>query len=733
MVDASERNLGNEDDAPASTEESDGSVQWDESGIHGEGMLTPVRLEPGEVVPGTRYRIVRWLGTGSMGMVYEGAHVDIERRVALKILRADKDLTIDAAATFRREARTASKIGSPNIIEIVDFAQLPDGRLLFAMELLEGNALAKLVSQAPIPPERLIPILRQMCKGLAAAHHAGVVHRDIKPDNVMLASKEGREDFVKLVDFGISSLLASGQAIETAPAGTPFYMAPEQIEGHSYDGRVDLYAVGCTAYALMTGRPPYLGKSIEQVFDGHLEKQPKSIRGRSPDAGYSAALETVIMKCLAKDAEERYENAAELEAALCEAQIDSGIRTAWDDLPLPKIDEARRESLARRMPKPQEAKGRGWLWLLGAAALVAAGFAGTLAMRPDPSSVAQHDLVDDVDREAKDAAAQIYFVYPPAEDPSKPTAYTKVLELEGMDAKWQPRADTRAGELRKDFASTLVRLGDEYWEREGGQPFAVDYYAQALVFDSDAGRARERTYLTLGQISEFARRAAESDFTEAELRGARVLQALASDDEDTRRERLQEAIDSAPETMVKRSELRRLAKHMGVRPPAPVAEGTTGEPPDPVTETGPDETGTDETGEVPEVESTGGGPAPSERDPDAAKQLTKQAKAAASRGASKQAERLLHNAIDKDRKYAPALYELAELYFDAADYNRAADYGKKAIRIQPRNAKYRLLLGQLYEKMLRYPEAREQYQRAGELGSAAAKKRLAKLDAKTGG
>lgn len=765
LVDASDRNLGNADDEdefvgagspvppPPPTAAVSGSAmpQGEEPGLV--QLLDPVHLEPGELVPGTRYRIVRWLGTGSTGVVYEGAHVDIERRVALKVLRADKELSVDAAATFRREARTASGIGSPHIIEVVDFAQLPDGRLMFAMELLESFALSKLVKKAPVPPERLVAILRQICKGLHAAHQKGVVHRDIKPDNVMLAKKDGRDDMVKIVDFGISSLLASGQAIETAPAGTPFYMAPEQIDGHSYDGRVDLYALGCTAYALAAGRPPFVARTIEDVFTAHLEQTPTPLNERAPDAGVPPALEAVIMRLLEKNPEKRFATAADAEAAICEAQIQAGIRTAWDDLPLPDVDEETRASLDKRMPSPLRPAGRRWLWpaIAAASLLIGGGIAAAVLGGDDPSAQVR-TAVDELEEQARAAASKVYFVYPPASDREYPTAYKKVLEMEAIEGALAEVAAKRAADLRREFASTLVRLGDEYWERDGGQPFAMDYYAQALVFQSDTGRARERTYLTVGQVADLARRAAEGEFTDTELGAGGVLRALAESDETARREQLEEAIALAPEMSTGVNEsLEKVARGLGVenpkprndRPSDPEPESETGAEGDPEPELAEEDGG--ETG-APDVEpgpaktsrgdkstTSGANEEPKfKRNPELAKQLTAEGNAARKAGRAAEARKLFERAIGADRRYAPALYGRANVAFDAANYPLAAEFGRKAVKAAPNNSSYRIFLGDILKKVLKYKEAHAQYEKALELGNAKAQGRIDKIKDKVG-
>ena len=167
-------------------------------------------------------------------------------------------------------------------------------------------------------PAVLVPILRQVCKGLAVAHKANVVHRDVKPENIITTSgRDGREQ-VKIVDFGISAMLAAGPGHESGGvAGTPHYMAPEQILGQPFDGRLDIYALGCTAYELLTGVPPFDADTIDELLHKQVTETPISVRERRPDKNIPAALDAVIMRCLAKDPADRYRDTAELEAALC--------------------------------------------------------------------------------------------------------------------------------------------------------------------------------------------------------------------------------------------------------------------------------------------------------------------------------------------------------------------------------------------------------------------------------
>ncbi|MFY0537559.1 serine/threonine-protein kinase [Nannocystis pusilla] len=265
------------------------------------------------------------------------------------------------------------------MVEIYDFGELPDGRLFICMELLDGKDLVPATETEVRPPAEVLAIFRQLCKALGAAHKAGIVHRDIKPENIILVRKGGRDGVVKVVDFGISAVL--GQERRGKIAGTPHYMAPEQIRGHAFDGRLDMYAAGCVAFELLTGSPPFPSEALEEVLNAHVHQPPPSFRQVRPDLQLPAQLEQVVLRCLSKQPGDRYADMHELEAALCEAQIACGLRTAWDDLPLPECAPDRLERLRARMPSPQ-AVPRRWLWpVVAGVSLVAAGVAVAVALR----------------------------------------------------------------------------------------------------------------------------------------------------------------------------------------------------------------------------------------------------------------------------------------------------------------------------------------------------------------
>ena len=702
------------------------------------GMATDakqVRLLPGRRVPGTRYRLVRWLGEGGMGVVYEAEHEDIERRVALKILRIEASEDPQQAAQFREEARAASRIGSPNIVEIYDFGELPDGRLMFAMELLSGHGLDNELDRCPMDQGRMIGILRQCCKGLAAAHDVGIIHRDVKPDNIILLAAHtpagasggpsGRQDRVKVVDFGIATMHAEA---DTGAAGTPHYMAPEQVLAVPFDGRLDMYSLGCTAYELLVGKPPFTGSTVAAILQAQLETPPVPPSQLCPPGTVHPALEAVILRCLEKRPENRFRDMNDLEAALCEAQIAAGIRTSWDDLPLPPIDPLRRDELMRRMPQPDglERPRRRWLWpaIVAASSLAAAGITAMLVLGGPREGTSPE--VDTLTEAARAAGALANWVWPPPDDPDE-TAFRKVRDLEALAGDVEALADQRAGELRQEFATLLVNLGDSYWDKDGGKPFARDFYLQAITFDPDNERARERAGATPGMIADFLDKASQGNFSEAEIRAAAPLIALAEPDQKKREQKLIAIADDPEQSAAASSvaNLDRLIAETSGKPrtrPRPPDERVASKPETPAVVPLP-----------PPADPAAKPAAPvAKRDSKQSAELARQARSTFAAGKRKEAEMLYNQALSLDNRNASALIGLSDLEFDRGAHQRAADYAEKAIAVAAKNGSYHLRLGDAYFKLLRYADSGRAYTRARDLGVREADDRLEKLKAKLG-
>jgi serine/threonine protein kinase len=298
-------------------------------GAGGPGEGDPDRAERlvGRVLAG-RYEVRRVLGRGGMGLVYEARHITVGRSVAIKVLRQDLARSTDAVARFHREARAAAAVGSEHIVEVFDFGYTEDGDAYIAMELLEGEDLGALVRRSgPLMPQRALAIARQVARALEMAHAKGIVHRDLKSENVFVLQRQG-EEFVKLLDFGISKVSEGDggrgpMTSEGVVMGTPHYMAPEQIESSmESDHRIDLYALGCVLYETLTARLPFTGRNPIEVVFKHVHEAPtppsRWREGLSPD------LDAVVLHALEKDRGRRYQSAAEMLSALSAVAEGSG-------------------------------------------------------------------------------------------------------------------------------------------------------------------------------------------------------------------------------------------------------------------------------------------------------------------------------------------------------------------------------------------------------------------------
>jgi eukaryotic-like serine/threonine-protein kinase len=281
------------------------------------------------VLVGTRYRILGIIGSGAMGTVYEAQHVDLLRRVALKVLSQDRAMITDVAA-FRREAQAIATALHPNLVMIHDFGESADGRPYCAMELLDGETLEqRLIQEVRLDWREVVKIGIRTCRGLEAAHALGVVHCDLKPANLFMTKGATGEvglrgrypGELKILDFGIarrtSDMHKLGEAEgEFAIAGTPEYMAPEQSGSGVVDARADVYALGCVLYELSTGRRPFVGGSAVELLEMKRKSAPEAMRVRSRALGVPAALDRVVLKALAPNPRDRHASAEELRQEL---------------------------------------------------------------------------------------------------------------------------------------------------------------------------------------------------------------------------------------------------------------------------------------------------------------------------------------------------------------------------------------------------------------------------------
>ena len=269
--------------------------------------------QPKKIVPAPikfgRYEIATEIGSGSMGKVYKAFDPLIERTVALKTIRMDikGEQQSDFEARFFREAKSAGRLNHPNIVTIYDVGESGDSAYI-AMEYLHGESLDKILAKhTALPLERSVHIALQIANGLAYAHQHGVVHRDIKPGNVILLRRGG---VVKITDFGIAQILSGSQTQVGALLGSPRYMSPEQVQGTAIDGRSDVFSLGVMLYEMLTGVTPFAGDNLSAIFYGIMNHDPAPPSSINP--ALSPAHDRIVMRALAKRPHERYANAREI-------------------------------------------------------------------------------------------------------------------------------------------------------------------------------------------------------------------------------------------------------------------------------------------------------------------------------------------------------------------------------------------------------------------------------------
>ncbi len=309
----------------------------------GTGAATPVPASPTPVPPShsgsiptgapahdlvgsilaDRYRILRKLGEGGMGSVYLAEHTTINKKLAIKVLSSEYCHKQDLVNRFLQEARAASMIEQENVVEITDFGSTPGGSVFFAMEYLNGEDLAATIKRdGSLPWPRVRQILLQICSALGSAHAAGIIHRDMKPENCYRIRRGSNEDFIKVLDFGIAKVQSDegdgGRALTRTGMifGTPEYMSPEQAKGERVDHRVDVYAVGVIMYEMLTGRVPFTADTFMGILTKHMFEAPQAPSAIIGQGLIPADAEAIILKALQKDREYRFQTMAEMARAI---------------------------------------------------------------------------------------------------------------------------------------------------------------------------------------------------------------------------------------------------------------------------------------------------------------------------------------------------------------------------------------------------------------------------------
>src|ERR1700738_428048 len=331
--------------------------------VHSRGVLNP-----GDVV-GKRYEILQLLGQGGMGAVYKALDREIERTVALKLIRPELAADSSIRARFKQELLTARQVTHRNVIRIHDLFEA-DGVKFITMEYVEGCDLRKLLDHGKLPPEQAVEIIRQVCFALDAAHSAEVIHRDLKPQNIM-QDKQGR---VLVMDFGLArSLQSDGMTQTGALLGTIEYMSPEQAMGAQVDGRSDLFAVGLIFYELLTHKMPY--KADTAMASLLKRNQERAIPASELDASIPKGLSDIVSKCLERDLNLRYQSAQEILADL----------DAW---------QGKRPILASVVTAaPRERRAVTWQWIAAGALAAALGIGGWIFNGKLSSKTVGHEAV----------------------------------------------------------------------------------------------------------------------------------------------------------------------------------------------------------------------------------------------------------------------------------------------------------------------------------------------------
>ncbi len=271
-----------------------------------------------------QFQILQKIGSGGMGAVYKATQPEMNRMVAVKILHPKLANRKDLVSRFRREARAMSHLSHPNTTKVFLYGELEDGSLYIVMEFLEGKNLNQTVrGQGPFPMERALPILIQVCGALDEAHKQGIIHRDMKPENIFLCQQGGLKDYPKVLDFGLAKVtereMRPGSLILTQEGmvfGTPEFMSPEQAQGKVLTGASDIYSLAVILYEVLTGKLPFDAKSPMEYIQLHVTGRPIPLNERVADKKFPKLLEDVLDRALAKRPEDRFASAADFATAM---------------------------------------------------------------------------------------------------------------------------------------------------------------------------------------------------------------------------------------------------------------------------------------------------------------------------------------------------------------------------------------------------------------------------------
>lgn len=296
-------------------------------GVH---MVNSLRREAFEAKQLGQYQLRRRLGAGGMGEVYLAEHLMLKRRCAVKVIRGDKATDANTMARFEREVQATAQLTHWNSVEIFDYGRAADGTFYYVMEYLPGMNLEELVRMhGPMPPDRVVHLLRQICQALREAHEHGLIHRDIKPANIFAAQRGGIYDVAKLLDFGLVKPISMPDSPQLTQmgviSGTPLYMSPEQALGETPDERSDIYSLGVVAWYLVTGKELFAESNPMKVILAHAHQRPPAPSTFNADV--STELDSIILACLEKDPDKRPQSASDLHRLLLTVPESTG----WSD------------------------------------------------------------------------------------------------------------------------------------------------------------------------------------------------------------------------------------------------------------------------------------------------------------------------------------------------------------------------------------------------------------------
>jgi hypothetical protein len=572
-------------------------------------------------------------------------------------------------------ARVAGGMGDQGVAKSAGVVRLSAKQVGLAVERIDGEPMSAALNGEPMAPRRCIAILRQLCRVLSDTHAIGVLHGGLTTDSVWLGKRDGKRDAVTVSDFGLGGVLAdAGDTAKLDPARRP--TSPERVMGIDPSPAEDIYMLGAVAYEMLTGHLPFSSGSAEELRRRHAIEDVMRVSARMGGVAVHPAISAIVERCLSKMPGDRYEDTAGLEAALCEAQMVAEIRTGWDELPLPDMNETLRARMSDFFEGDKKTKAK----------------SAPPPLRKEPAKpveqVGKVEKVEKVEEDSEEAETQ-------------PRTPIKDIETKTVTPAAKPAAEQK---------------------RPAWMPLAAIGGVAALIGIIVIG--------TMGGDDGPSPDDAKEDKKAAPI-VAKADPVEPPAPEPQPEPEPQPQPEPEPQPAGETGAEAPAADETGADTngaPEPAADGgddaATGGDPEPE----PEASGDPE----PEPTPTQAGPKPA-YDPEAARDLVARGELALRSGKTASAIGLFKSALARDPKNRSALLHLGDIYFNKSDYRRAAKYLRRAAGAAPRKADIRMSLGDAYYKLGRYPDAKKQYEKAKSLGSPHADKRLAKVAKKLGG